>query len=152
MLVAPHFLVGAAVAAHTHEFWPTALAVLTCHFVMDHIPHRDSIGGFHLSAPNFILRLGIDATITLALFFSFVPIDRWVYIFSLSVISILPDLIEAIGLFWPAWYQQPIMKQFHYWHTEILQSNSRGLGWLWGLFPQIILIVVAIYFITKPLA
>jgi len=151
MLIAPHFLVGTAIAVYAPELGPAALAALGSHFVMDHIPHRDMIGGFHLSAPNFLLRIGVDAIITLVLFFSLVPVDRWVYAFSLSIVAILPDLIEMIGLFWPAWYRLPVMKQFHHWHTQVLQYNNQGLNWFWGLLPQIVMIAAAIYFITKPL-
>jgi len=152
MLVAPHFLVGTAIAVYAPEAWPVAgLAALTSHFVLDSIPHRDTIGGFHINPANIIMEL-FDAIVTFGIFFALVPKYLWLYGLLISGIAIFPDLLAIPGLFWPGWYQLPIIKPFHHWHTEILQYDRGDINWFWGLLPQIIIIGAVVYLIiTKPL-
>ena len=152
MLIAPHFLVGTAIAMSTPEAWPAGLAALTSHFVLDAIPHRDTIGGFHINKANVIMEL-FDVAFTLAVFFLLVPPSRWLYGLAISGVAILPDLLAVPGLFWPRWHKVPVLREFHHWHTQKLQYDRRDLNWFWGLLPQVLVTAVAIYFIiTRPLA
>lgn len=153
MLIAPHFLVGTAIAVYVPEALPAAgLAALTSHFVLDAIPHRDTIGGFHINKANIIMEI-FDGAFTLGIFFLLVPKQYWLYALATSGIAILPDILAVPSLFWSQWRQLPIIKPFHQWHTKIIQYDRRDINWFWGLLPQIITVAVAIYFIiTKPLA
>jgi len=153
MLIAPHFLVGTAIATHTdpNEFWLAALAALTSHFILDSIPHRDTIGGFHINTANVIMEM-FDVGFTFAVFFLLVPKSLWLYGLAISGVAILPDIIAIPGLFWPQWYQLPIIKPLHWWHTKIIQPPNEKMSWFWGLLPQILTVGTAIYFLTmKPL-
>lgn len=142
MLVAPHFLVGTAIAVYMPEAGPAALAALTSHFVLDSIPHRDTIGGFHLNKANIIMEI-FDAIVTFGIFFWLVPKHLWPYAFLISGVAIFPDIVAIPGLFWPKWYALPIIKPFHNWHTQVIQYRD-NLNWFWGLLPQVIVILVAI--------
>ncbi|MBU1092727.1 hypothetical protein KJ836_03620 [Patescibacteria group bacterium] len=146
MLVAPHFLVGTAIAMSTLELGPAVLAAITSHFVLDSIPHRDTIGGFHLNKSNIIMEF-FDAIVTFGIFFILVPPHLWLYAFAVSLVAILPDLIEIVGLVWPKWYTLPIIKPFHQWHTDTLQHDDEGMNWFWGLLPQVVIILAVIWLV-----
>ncbi|MBU1092189.1 hypothetical protein KJ836_00700 [Patescibacteria group bacterium] len=151
MLVAPHFLVGVAIATYVPEAGPAVLVTLASHFVLDSIPHRDTIGGFHVSKINIIME-SFDALVALGIFFLLVPVRSWLYVFTIGATGMLPDVIEIVGLFFPRWYTLPIIKGFHLWHTQEIQPERRGMNWFWGLLPQFLAIGVAVYFLTmKPL-
>lgn len=151
MLVAPHFLIGTAIATYVPEAGPAVLAALTSHFVLDGIPHQDTIGGFHLNKANIIMEC-FDSLIALGIFFWLVPQESWIYVFAIGAAGMLPDVIEFIGLFSQKWINFYPIKKFHNWHGNMIQRQWQGMSWLWGLLPQVIAIGVAIYFlITKPL-
>ena len=151
MLIAPHFLVGAAIAVYAPEALPAAgLAALTSHFVLDAIPHRDTIGETQITPSNVTMEL-LDAVAAAILFIWFIPESLRTYALLIGGVAILPDLLALPSLFWPRWYQLPIIKQLHNWHTKTLQDNNQRINWFWGLLPQIVTIAIAVYFITKPL-
>lgn len=66
MLITPHFLTGLVIAEGIPETIPAAVAAIGSHFVLDAVPHRDTIGGHHLNAANVILVLG-DGLLALGL-------------------------------------------------------------------------------------
>lgn len=151
MLIAPHFLVGTAIAVYAPELGPAALAAVGSHFVLDAIPHRDIIGDNLINRANSIIRF-FDLLITGAVFFTIVPKSDWLYGFVIGVMAISPDILAFPKLFWPSWYQGQISNTLHHWHTKIIQSRNAQINWFWGLLPQIITVAAAIYFIiTKPL-
>ena len=98
MLVTPHFLAGAVVATVMPQFWPAAISVLVLHYIMDAIPHTDTIGGTHLNAPNVILR-SADVVVALGLFFVLVKPALWFYGFVIASIGMLPDILEVPACF-----------------------------------------------------
>lgn len=146
MLRTPHFLAGAVVASKVSVFWPAAIMALVVHFVLDAIPHKDTIGGVHINTKNIILNI-VDVIFALGLFFILIRKDLWGYAFTIGIISVLPDIIELPGLIWSQWFELPIIKQYHYWHTEVLQYSKQEVNWFWGLLPQIILIIFLILFL-----
>jgi len=152
MLVAPHFLVGTAIAVYAPEAWPVAgLAALTSHFVLDSIPHRDTIGETQLTLANIVMEL-FDLAITTIIFWLVIPASVRVYALAIGGAAIAPDLFALPFLFWPQLYRVPIINQLHKWHTETLQNRNESLNWFWGLLSQIIVVAIAVYFIiTKPL-
>lgn len=148
MLISPHFLTGVAIASQTPEMVPAALAAFTSHFVLDAIPHKDSFTKRYITLPNVIL-VGFDGLLTLALFYWLVPREHWAYCFGIGTVAMLPDIITIPGAIWPKWFKLPIIKQFYYWHTEILQYSWRDIGWIFGLLPQLIVVSIAIYFLAR---
>lgn len=149
MLVAPHFLTGVAIASATQspELASATFATVSSHFVLDAIPHRDTIGGFHLNKANILMEV-VDTTIALSVFFWLVPRENWAYAFIIGGVAILPDLFALPGLFWKGWYQLWFIKPLHTWHTKILQHDRQDINWFWGLLPQV-LIIVAVILIIK---
>ncbi|MFA5270269.1 MAG: hypothetical protein WC400_01500 [Patescibacteria group bacterium] len=146
MLITPHFLTGVVIASQVPELAPAALAAVGSHFVLDAVPHRDTIGGHHLNLANVALIL-IDGVVALGLWWWLVPAPlRW-YAFIIGAFANLPDVFEVPGLFWPRWNQFPLIKQFHNWHTAILQYSHEPKGWVIGLFPQLIVIGAMVYFL-----
>jgi len=152
MLIAPHFLVGAAIAVYAPEALPAAgLAALTSHFVLDSIPHRDMIGEIHITPSNVIMEL-FDAVVAAVLFIRFIPESLRTYALLIGGVAILPDLLALPSLFFPRWYQLPVVKQLHNWHTKTLQANNQKMNWFWGLLLQVLVAIAAVYLIvTKPL-
>lgn len=144
MLITPHFLTGVVIASQVPEIAPAALAAVASHYVLDAIPHRDYIDKPHLTWPNVCLTLA-DGLLALGLFYWLVPQAHWGYYFGIGALAMLPDVISLPGIFWPKWQELPILKQLHYWHTELLQYAWGELGWGIGLFPQVIVTILAIY-------
>ncbi len=148
MLITPHFLTGVAISQGIPETAPAALAAVSSHFVLDAIPHRDTVGGHHLNTGNVVLVL-LDGLLALALWWWLVPeTNRW-YAFTIGMFACLPDLFEVPGIFWEKWNSLPIQKQFHHWHGPILQFAREPVSWGIGLLPQILMAIVAIYFIVR---
>lgn len=147
MLTTPHFLAGAVIASKIPSFWPAAVAAVVLHLVLDALPHKDTIGSGHLYPANVIFRLA-DNFLALLLFFILVAPHRWVYAFVIATIGMIPDIIELPSILWPRWQQLSIIKQFSYWHRQVLQYTRSDMGWIWGLLPQIIIVAVAIYFLV----
>lgn len=146
MLLTPHAITGMVIAKYEPELFPAALAAVTLHFILDAIPHKDMIGGAHVNRSNVLLRV-LDTIILTGIFFVLVSPNNWVYTGIIVAFAILPDLIEIPWLVWPAWRKLPVIKQFNYWHTEMLQYSRPKVGWVLGLIPQIILVGICIYFL-----
>lgn len=153
MLATPHLLIGAAVATKVPEALPAALAVIVLHLVLDAVPHKDYIDKPKLTPSNVLLVVG-DVLVALALFFALVKPALWFYAFGIGIVAVLPDIVEFPGHFWSKWWELPGIKRLHYWHGKILQfdrelpfSKESWPDWFWGLLPQVVVTVVAIYFI-----
>lgn len=148
MLITPHFLTGLAIAKGSPEALPVGLAAVSSHFVLDAVPHKDTLGGYHLSTANIILVL-VDAAIALLLWWWLIPITyRW-YALAIGLLATLPDMLEIPGLLWPRVNQLPLIKQFHDWHTAILQYTREPKSWFIGLLPQALLTAVLLWYLAK---
>jgi hypothetical protein len=148
MLITPHFLAGLAIAKGIPEAVPATLAAVSSHFVLDAVPHRDTIGGHHLNAANIILNL-VDAAIALSLWWWLIPVSiRW-YALAIGLLANGPDFLEIPGLFWPKFNQWLPMKRFHHWHTAVLQYSREPKGWVIGLLPQVALVGWLIYYLLS---
>lgn len=143
MLVTPHFLVGTAIAMSTPELGPAALGALASHFVLDSIPHRDTIGKTQLTVANIIMEL-FDVAITAIIFWLIVPAPLRTYVLVIGGVAILPDLLALPSLIWPQLYQIPVIRQLHLWHTKNLQDRNESINWFWGLLPQVLIIIAVI--------
>ena len=144
MLLTPHGLAGLVVAKYEPDFLPAALAVLTIHFVLDAIPHKDMIGGEHVNSGNIAMRAA-DSLILIGLFFWLVPVETRGYFAVIGLMALLPDIIEFPRFIWPQWQKLPIVQPFSHWHTEVLQYSWPKVGWVVGLLPQIILVGICIW-------
>jgi len=148
MLITPHFLAGLAIAKGIPEAIPAGITAVSSHFVLDYIPHRDTLGGHHLNIANVIVVL-VDGALALCLWWWLVPEPvRW-YGLAIGLLANGPDFLEIPGVFWPKYNQLPLMKQFHNWHTTVLQYSREPKSWIVGLLPQVILIGLLIYFLIK---
>lgn len=148
MLIAPHFLTGVAISQGVPEPAPAALAAVTSHFILDAIPHRDTVGGHHLNLGNLILVIG-DGALSLALWWWLVPeATRW-YALAIGLLACLPDVFEIPGLFWKQWNTLPVQKQFHHWHGPVLQFAREPKGWVLGLLPQVVLISILLFLLIE---
>jgi len=146
MLITPHFLTGVVIASQVPEVAPAALAAITSHYILDTIPHRDYFDKKYLTWRNILLTL-TDGIISLGLFYWLVPEMHWGYYFGIGALAMLPDVLALPGVFYKQFWQWPIIKQVHSWHTEVLQYAWGERGWGIGLLPQIIIIGAAIYFL-----
>ena len=143
MLISPHFLVGTAIANHIPEFWPAALAAVTSHFVLDAIPHRDTIGKFSPSRANLTI-LVADLTITGIILWWLTGGQNWVYLLIIGFIATLPDAPSVIALFWPKFLALPVVHAIHYWHTKTIHYKDNQVTWFWGILSQLVVIILAI--------
>lgn len=148
MLILPHFLTGVAISQGIPEAAPAALVAVTSHFVLDAIPHRDTIGGHHLNTANIILGIGNIAIALTVWYWLVPPATRW-YALGIGLIATLPDILELPGVFFPQWQRLPLMKQFHHWHTAVLQYSHEPKGWVMGLLPQLVVVGVMFWYLAK---
>jgi len=146
MLITPHFLTGVVIATQVPEAAPAAVLAVASHYVLDAIPHKDSFDHHYLTWRNVVL-VAIDGLISLALFFWLVGSGHRGYYFGIGALTMLPDLFSLPGVFWKRWWQLPVVRQLHYWHTELLQYSWPEIGWLLGLAPQLVIVGAAIYFL-----
>ena len=54
MLRTPHFLAGATIGYFVPIAGPAVLIALVSHFVLDAVPHTDTIGGYHINKANIL--------------------------------------------------------------------------------------------------
>lgn len=148
MLITPHFLTGMAIATAVPEIAPAALIAITSHFVLDAIPHYDTIGGNHVNKANVILNIA-DTVLALLLFWWLVPPDKVGYLFLIAIMAILPDIFAIPGLIWSEYYKLPIISKLHYWHTQVLQYDRLRVNYFWGIFSQIIVTVIMLWLIVR---
>jgi len=148
MLRTPHFLVGATIGYFISMAGPAVLVALLSHFVLDAIPHTDTIGGHHINSANIYLNIADVALALLLFLILFKDSSNLVYIFIIGIVAILPDIIEIPGLFWEGWYKLPIVSEYHHWHTEVLQYSKPKVNWFWGLLPQIVVIIAIFLIVT----
>lgn len=147
MIVTPHFLVGVAIASQMPEAGPAVMAAVTSHFILDSIPHTDLIfAKKYLKWANVLPKL-LDVALLLVLFLILVaPAHRGYYLL-IGLAALLPDILEIPEMFWPQLYQMPLIKEFHPWHVKILQNRNKKLNLFWGILPQILVAIAAIYII-----
>jgi len=160
MLLAPHILVGAAVASQfANPLWGLLFAFLS-HFVLDRTPHWEysieplkhiKTRGVKYCAP-ILKRVMLDiASGFMILFFavaiSYNEIPLWAWAFG-GFFGILPDGLTSLlfskreksGIFYT------FLKMFYFFHAKIHYSKKRGMPPLRiGLGTQAIAILLALY-------
>lgn len=144
MLITPHFLTGVVIASQVPDIAPAAVLAVASHYVLDAIPHKDSFDHTYLDWRNLAIT-GVDGILSLILFYLLVVPTHWPYYFCVGAITMLPDIISLPGAFWKKWWQLPVVKQLHHWHTEILQYSWGETGWALGLLPQFVITAAVIY-------
>ncbi len=147
MLIAPHFLTGAAVATAVPEPLLAIPLALLSHFVLDLLPHRDLVGERHLAPENLVLRL-IDGLTALFLFFLFVPAAAKAYAFLIGAVALLPDLLVLPKIFWPE-LRLSWLDAFQRFHFDLLQKSVVArTDWFLGLLTQLVVVALALLVIA----
>lgn len=147
MIITPHFLVGVAIASQVPETGPAVMAAITSHFILDSIPHTDLLfAKKYLKWVNILPKL-LDVALLLVLFLILIAPAHRGYYFLIGLAALLPDILKIPEIFWPKLYQAPLMKEFHHWHVDILQSRNKQVSLFWALLPQVLVAIAAIYII-----
>lgn len=147
MILTPHFFAGVAIASAVPELGPAMMIAVTSHFILDSIPHTDLVfAKKYLKWANIEPKL-FDIALGIILFLFFVsPVYRGYY-FLIGLIALLPDFVEIPEILWPKLYRVSLIRKFHHWHVEVLQSRNEKVSLFWALLPQILVVVLAIYII-----
>lgn len=147
MFITPHFLTGAAIAVAIDKPELAVPLALASHFVLDAIPHRDTIGEEHITPENLLLKL-VDGFTALFLFFLFVPSGLRIYAFLIGAVALLPDIIALPTLIWPR-LKKGILAPFQRFHVDFLQSRFPDtIDWFWGLATQVVIVAADLVIIS----
>lgn len=147
MIVTPHLLTGVAIASVMPQAGPAVMIAVTSHFILDAIPHTDLLfTKKYLKWANIEPKL-FDIIFGVILFLLLVPSINRRYYLLIGLVALLPDFLEIPEMFWPKLYHVPLIKKFHHWHVDNLQSRNKQLSLFWALLPQIVVAVTAIYII-----
>jgi len=149
MIIAPHFLTGAAIASGVKNPLLAVPLALLSHFVLDLIPHKDMVGDDHLSPENLSIRL-VDIFATAFLFLVFVPVSLRVYALIIGLVAISPDLIALPGAFIPDEQKKGFFLAFKRFHVDLLQGWFRPyIDWFWGLVSQLVILLLALTYLAR---
>lgn len=142
MLFASHMLVGAAAGEMVENPFLAFLLGFFLHFVLDAIPHFDTVGKNILNWRQLLIIAvdGVAGLFILYLLFTKYSEFHWSFVFG-ALGSITPDLLDNVP-FWQKKFQSNFLgKAFHNFHTKV-QPNPPGV--FVGVLTQIIVISIVI--------
>ncbi len=161
MLLGPHILVGAAVAASTTNVFLGLLFAFLSHFVLDRIPHWEysieplkqiKTRGTKYCVP-ILRRIALDATLGLIVLLVATGLSRndtslWLYIFG-GGFGVLADGLSFLLFLAPKnAILSKFLKSFYALHQKI-HFNKKAMPPLRiGLSTQAIAVLLALYFIV----
>lgn len=161
MLLGPHILVGAALAATIPNPLLGLLFAFLSHFLLDRIPHWEysieplkqiKTRGAKYCTP-ILRRVTLDIAIgfvalIIALGLSKNNTPSWIYIFG-AFFGILPDGLSFLEFLAPKnAILSKFLKSFHALHQKIHFNKKTALPLRIGLSTQAIAILLALYFIV----
>jgi hypothetical protein len=141
-----HVLAGAVIAKYFPNIFIIMLLGLISHFLIDAIPHRDSLFTKEFFKKSYKLKIGdkgvlleiIDfLIIILLIIFIQIKFDNLLMLFSIFV-SLLPDIIK-IGYF-ARLNNNKIFRKYIYFHLKI----QKEIPWIPGLLTQLIVSLIFI--------
>ena len=153
MLETPHVAVGAAIASKIPNPFIAIPLAFVSHFVLEKVPHWNphifsETKRFGRPTNKSITIIAIDVTTALItgslIAWQAMPnIGHAVTIMAASLVSVLPDLIEAPYFFWKM--RNKTIKSWLNFH-KALQVDTTPF---WGLLTQVLTIVAAILWIKN---
>ena len=145
MVLTPHLLVGATIAARINLPLGLVLAFLS-HYLLDFLPHWEySIENIQQrlwkkSLPEF-LKVFLD--ISIGTFLVFIISENLVLAIVGGFLAILPDGLVLLSLIFPnklLTLHDAFMRKTHF-------LKDKKISLFWGIFSQSLVIAVAIYFL-----
>jgi len=146
MIITCHLIVGAAIISKV-KFLPLAffLAFLS-HYFLDFIPHWEySVKNIKekrwKNSFSDFLKVALDAFLGLFLIFIFsknLPLALLGGFFAL-----LPDGALFINLIFP----NKLSRTFEYFHQKVHYPKDKKISPFWGIFSQILIVLIAIFFL-----
>jgi hypothetical protein len=151
MFLIVHVLLGALIGIKYNSVLLVVVFAFACHFLLDVLPHWDSIFDNDYFKKNFVAKLHpLSVGIVVVDVLISVYLTWWLYGYFQSdlvligaVFSMLPDFLK-LGYFTPlkkvGWYKKHLV-----WHAKI----QRETGVAFGLFTQVVtagLLVWALFF------
>lgn len=147
MILTPHLLVGAALAAKIHPLALAAILALLSHYLLDAVPHWDYSTRaviekrWRNSLPVF-LKIFFD--FLLGIFVIFMLAKNVPLAFAGAFFAVLPDAITP--LFIILFSGNKLLQKHHFLHDRICHwFRGKKIPLLWKLTSQIIIAVLAIW-------
>ena len=145
MILTPHLLVGAAIATRINLPLGLVLAFLS-HYFLDFFPHLEySIENIQRKKwkkffPDF-LKIFLD--ISFGSFLIFILSENLLLALAVGFFAILPDGLVILGLIFP----NRLLKIHSDFHQKIHFPKNKKAPLFWGIFSQVLVMLVAIYFL-----
>ncbi|MCR4323317.1 MAG: hypothetical protein NUV61_04500 [Candidatus Azambacteria bacterium] len=149
MILAPHMLVGAALATYIHHPALLALSASSVHYLLDVAPHWE----YAITSSKRTTAYKIIADIATGLFIIFFVLQRFdspeqALILWGAFFGIVPDGLSAIYFFSRGKYLRRQM-QFHvFWHTLIVPKETDPPRWL-GIMTEVIVVAIALFLLLR---
>ena len=151
MLYFVHILIGALIGKLFPELWIIVILSLIFHFILDIIPHWDSVfdiehfkNSYKINLTNkfFIVEL-IDMLISINLIlFIFLKFDNTLMILG-AFFSLFPDIVKLGYL--TSLRKSKLFKKYLHFHTKI----QTEINWKWGLAIQLIFSIILLKFLIS---
>lgn len=146
MILTPHLVIGAAIAAKT-TYWPVAIVLaFLSHYFLDFFPHVEyqieniKKRQWRKIKPD-VLRIFLDLTAGLMLVFSIQQLTdtNYLIIFTAALSAILPDALIVLYLIFP---KNKILKKNFDLHQKIHFPKNKKFSHRWRILIQIVFVVL----------
>lgn len=148
MLLTPHILTGAAIASNISNPVLGLFLAFLSHYFLDIIPHQEydikNIKEKNWQKSFFsFLKVFLDATLGILVIFFLSGTN--VLIFAAAFLAILPDGLTLLFLFLP---ENKLFKKYETFHLGLHSFiDDEKIPVFWGVFSQIAVISIAIFFL-----
>ena len=149
MIIAPHFLAGAAAARYIDEPLLLFAAVILIHIILDLIPHWDYVkskDGLGKKAHYVALDLAVGPLIILSALFIAGETNIWKISWYMlgGILANIPDFLTLLFIFLP---KSKILKTIFDLHQKL--HIIKDPDWKIGIPPQIAIVIISLFLIVN---
>lgn len=140
MLITPHAVTGAAIAAFLTDPLLMTPIILGSHFVLDSIPHWQETLAPYVPTKKTYIRIPIDTLLAITLVWivaAWQP-HRTLPIVIGAIVANIPDL-DTLTILAPK-LRKGILEKYWDWHCKIQRETAS----LWGIATQIIVVILGL--------
>lgn len=149
MILAPHMLAGAALAAYIPQPALLALSAVALHYLLDVLPHWEY--DIMTSRKATACKIAVDIVAGLLIIFfamqRFDPAQQALILWG-AFFGILPDGLLAIYIFSREKYLRRLARFHIFWHTRIIPHKTHPPLWL-GITTEIIVVAISLFLLVR---
>lgn len=148
MLLTPHILTGAAVAARVQNPILGIFFAFLSHYLLDIPPQKEySIDNIRErkwnKAHSDFLKVFLDIALGMTIVYAAAGDNYFLFIGALA--AIIPDSLTLIQILFP---KNRLLQKHQYFHGKLNSiSGKRKIPVFWGIFSQVAVAAIAVYFL-----